>query len=69
MEIAQDGDIKYDQEQILSHYGEKKTCFLSSYRCLVEHCDHLNGESAKGGDIKYDPVPIISFKKTYPNIS
>ena len=41
----------------------KKTCFLSNYRCLVEHCDHLNGESAKGGDIKHDPVPIISFKK------
>ena len=24
MEIAQDGDIKYDPEQILSHYGEEK---------------------------------------------
>ena len=27
MEIAQDGDIKYDPEQILSHYGEKKHVF------------------------------------------
>ena len=28
MEIAQDGDIKYDQEQILSHYGEEKNMFF-----------------------------------------
>ena len=28
MEIAQDGDIKYDQEQILSHYGEKNMFFV-----------------------------------------